>query len=74
MEIRIGILNAARELSFESSEAPAAVQKSVADALEAGTGALTLTDENGRLYVVPVASLAYVEIGSERPRRVGFVA
>ncbi len=74
MEIRIGIQNSPRELGFESAEAPADVQKKVADAIEKKATHLTLTDENGRLYIVPVASLAYVEVGSEKTRRVGFVA
>lgn len=74
MEVRIGIQNSGRELSFESSEAPTAVQKTVTDAIENGATHFSLTDENGRLYVVPTATLAYIEVGSERARRVGFVA
>lgn len=74
MEVRIGILNSPRELAFESSQAPADVQQAVADAIEKGASHLSLTDGEGRLYVVPTSALAYVEIGSERARRVGFVA
>ena len=74
MEIRIGIQNSPRELGFESAETPGDVQKKVADAIETKATHLTLTDEGGRLYIVPVASLAYVEVGSEKTRRVGFVA
>lgn len=74
MEVRIGILNSPRELGFESSQSPAEVQQAVADAIEKGASHLSLTDGDGRLYVVPTAALAYVEIGSERARRVGFVA
>ena len=74
MEVRIGIQNSPRELGFESGETPAAVQKTIADAIENSSSHISLTDENGRLYVVPVASLAYVEIGTEKTRRVGFVA
>lgn len=74
MEVRIGIQNSPRELSFESAESPSGVQKAIADAIDKKSAFLTLTDENGRLYIVPVATLAYVEVGSEKPRRVGFVA
>ena len=74
MEVRIGIQNSGRELAFESADAPAAVQKTVVDAVEKGASHFSLTDENGRLYLVPTATLAYVEVGSERTRRVGFVA
>jgi hypothetical protein len=35
---------------------------------------LKLSDDKGTVYVVPAAALAYVEIGSEESRRVGFVA
>jgi hypothetical protein len=74
VEVRIGIQNSGRELTFESAESPAAVQKTIGDAIEKQATHFTLTDENGRLYLVPTATLAYVEVGSERTRRVGFVA
>ena len=74
MEVRIGIQNSGRELTFESSESPAAVQKTIGDAIEKKASHFSLTDENGRLYLVPVTTLAYVEVGSEKTRRVGFVA
>jgi hypothetical protein len=35
-------------------------------------GALTLDDEKGRRVIVPVDALAYVEVGEETVRRVGF--
>lgn len=74
MEIRIGITNTGRELSFESSESADAVKQAVASALDKGTPQLTLTDVKGTTYIVPVANLAFVEIGSEEKRHVGFVA
>ncbi|CAN5350743.1 DUF3107 domain-containing protein [soil metagenome] len=73
MDIRIGIANSPRELSFESSQTPEEVEGLVSSALAAGTGHLSLTDRKGKLYLVPVAGLAYVEIGSEDTRRIGFV-
>jgi hypothetical protein len=74
VEIRIGIVNSARELSFESAQPAAEIEKAVADALESGAKFIKLTDEAGKLYLVPAATLAYVELGSEKTRRVGFVA
>jgi hypothetical protein len=74
VEVRIGIQNSPRELSFESAETPAAVQEKVSAALESGAKVLTLSDDGGRLYIVPATTLAYVEVGSEKTRRVGFVA
>jgi Protein of unknown function (DUF3107) len=46
----------------------------VSAALESGAKTLTLTDDGGRLYIVPATTLAYVEVGTEKTRRVGFVA
>ncbi len=74
MDIRIGISNSPREISFESAQTSLEVEKVVASALESGAKVLKLSDSKGTIYVVPVASLAYVEIGSEESRRVGFVA
>ncbi|MGL4340781.1 MAG: DUF3107 domain-containing protein [Rhodoglobus sp.] len=74
MDIRIGITNSPREISFESSETANEVEKAVAVALEADAKFLRLTDNKGSIYLVPTESLAYLEIGSEESRRVGFVA
>ncbi len=74
MDIRIGISNSAREISLESSQTPAEVEKIVLDVLESGAPVLRLADEKGRIFLVPTSTLAYVEIGSEESRRVGFVA
>ncbi|WP_394552548.1 DUF3107 domain-containing protein [Agromyces sp. MMS24-JH15] len=73
MDVRIGIQNSPRELGFETDQTAAEVEQAVADAL-AGKAQLRLTDSKGNVYVVPSAALAYVEIGSEESRRVGFVA
>ncbi len=74
MEIRIGIANTGRELNFETSESADAVRKTVATALDSGATHVTFTDSRGSSYLVPTAGLAYVELGSEESRRVGFVA
>ncbi|MBG6239394.1 hypothetical protein IWX78_002373 [Mycetocola sp. CAN_C7] len=73
MEIRIGITNSGRELSFESSQSPSDIEKTVSDALGSDNSYFTLSDDKGRLYIVPTAGLAYVEVGSEEARRIGFV-
>ena len=74
MEIRIGIANTGRELSFETSESADAVKKAVASALDSQASHLTFTDAKGGSYIVPTSGLAYIEFGSEEARRVGFVA
>ena len=74
MEIRIGIVNSGRELNFETATSADEVRAQVAAALEQGSTHLSLTDVKGNSYLVPTANLAYVEIGTEESRRVGFVA
>lgn len=74
MEIRIGIVNTPRELNFESSMSVIEVEKTVAAALETGTKILKLRDEKGKIYIIPTDTIAFVEVGSEESRRVGFVA
>ncbi len=74
MDIRIGIANSPRELNIESSQTPAEVEKIVSAALESDAKFIKLTDEKGKLYIVPVASFSYLEMGGEERGRVGFVA
>jgi len=71
VEITIGVKNVAREITLESAQSAAEVQKAVSDALAKG-GVLTLDDHRGRRVIVPVDSLGFVEIGQEEQRRVGF--
>jgi len=71
VEVKIGVQNAARELSLESAESADDVEKAVNAAISEG-GVLALTDERGRRVIVPVDRLAYVEIGEPSSRRVGF--
>lgn len=71
MEVRIGIKQVSREVVIESSQTPEEVKEAVTQAL-AGAAPLTLSDEKGRLVVVPHEALGFVEIGSEEGGRVGF--
>jgi len=74
VEIRIGIANTGRELGFETNESAEAVKQAVGDALGSGAPFVSFTDTKGGSYLVPTAALAYVELGSDHTRRVGFVA
>ncbi|GAA1173057.1 MULTISPECIES: DUF3107 domain-containing protein [Nesterenkonia] len=74
MEIRIGIQNVSREIVIETDVSAEEVEKSVADALENAKPLLTLTDRREKKIVVPVASIGYVEIGSDTKQTVGFAA
>ncbi|KJE19840.1 Protein of unknown function (DUF3107) [Frankia torreyi] len=72
MEVKIGVRQVSRELVLESDQSAEALAALVGEAVKADNGVLTLTDDKGRQVVVPVASLAYVEIAAGGPRRVGF--
>ncbi len=72
MEVKIGVADSARELVVSSSESPDQVQTQVTEALNNATGLLSMVDDKGRRFVVPAAKVAYVEIGPEDSRRVGF--
>ena len=74
MDIRIGIANSPREISFESAQTPDQVEKVVAEAFDSGAKLVKLAGDKGKIYSVPTAALAYVEVGSESSRRIGFVA
>jgi hypothetical protein len=73
VEIKIGIQDIARELSVETESTAAEVEKDLAQALADG-GLLTLKDEKGRRVLVPVAKIAYLDLGQEKARTVGFGA
>ena len=74
MDISIGITNSPRELSFESTQTAAEIQKVVTTALESDAKYFSLTDSKGRVFIVPVSMFSYIEVGTESSRRVGFVA
>lgn len=72
MEVKIGVVEAPRELVLTSSQTPDEVQARVTEALQDGSGTLSLDDEKGRRILVPSAKIAYVEIGPADSRRIGF--
>jgi len=74
VDIRIGIANTPREINFESAQTSAEIETAVAAALDADAKFLKLNDDKGKVYIVPLASLSYVEVGSDQSRRIGFVA
>ena len=74
MDIRIGITNSPRELSFETEQSAAEIEKIVAAALDSGAKYFRLADDKNRVYLVAVDTFAYIELGAEGSRRVGFVA
>ncbi|WP_028244854.1 DUF3107 domain-containing protein [Pseudoclavibacter soli] len=74
MEIKIGIRETGREIVLESSQKAEEVTEAVRTALADEAPVLELTDEKGRLYLVPSKALAYIEIGPQETRKIGFVS
>ncbi|MFF1382618.1 DUF3107 domain-containing protein [Arthrobacter sp. NPDC058288] len=71
MEVKIGIQNIGREIVLESAQDADSVAKLVEESISKGAE-LRLTDEKGRVVIIPANVLGYVEIGAEEARRVGF--
>jgi hypothetical protein len=74
MEVKIGMRNNARELEFESSQSSSQINDAVSAALNGGAKTISLTDSKGVVHIVTADALAYVVIGAEETRRVGFIA
>jgi hypothetical protein len=71
VEIKIGVQDIARELTVETEATSAEVEASLKKALADG-GLLTLADEKGRKVLIPAAKIAYLDLGQEKARPVGF--
>lgn len=72
MEVKIGVADSPRELTVSTADSPDQVEELVAEAMRNTQGMLTLVDDKGRRYMVPISRVAYVEIGPADSRRVGF--
>ncbi|MDR1790884.1 MAG: DUF3107 domain-containing protein [Propionibacteriaceae bacterium] len=71
MEVKIGILNAAREVSVNYTGTLEELEKAVNEALASET-VLKLNDDKGRQVFIPASAIAYVEADSQSSRQVGF--
>ena len=74
MEVKIGIKGSSRELLVETDLTPADVVEAVKACVTDPGGLLDLADTRGRRVLVPSEKLAYVEVGEQEARRVGFGA
>ena len=77
MDVRIGIVQSIKELEVELGDDVGrdAVIAEIEESLSKAEGVLWLTDRRGRRVAVPVAKVAYVEVGAPTSdRRVGFGA
>jgi hypothetical protein len=77
VDVRIGITQTPKELEVEMADDADRDQvvSEIEKLLKTGDGVLWLTDRKGRRVGVPVAKVAYVEVGAPTSeRRVGFGA
>jgi hypothetical protein len=77
VDVRIGIVQSAKEIEVELGEDADrdAFIAEIEASLGKEAGVLWLTDRKGRRVAIPVAKVAYVEVGAPtHERRVGFGA
>jgi DNA-binding MurR/RpiR family transcriptional regulator len=73
MEVRIGVVYTAKELSVELEGRGDEVVSSVESALKGGAPVIWLTDKRGRRVGIPTDKIAYIEVAEEdQTKRVGF--
>jgi hypothetical protein len=71
VEIKVGIQHVNREVVMETTSPAADIEKAFADAVESD-GVFTVQDEHGRRVMIPATKIAYLDLGEENARRVGF--
>jgi hypothetical protein len=75
MEVRIGVVYSARELTVDTDDSVDTVAATIESAVGNGDSLLWLTDTKGRRIGVPVDKIAYVEVAADAGgRKVGFGA
>ncbi|MFT8394668.1 DUF3107 domain-containing protein [Propionibacterium sp.] len=72
MDIKIGIENINRELAVETDQKREELKTALDKAFSEDEGVLTLTDTKGGELIIPVARIAYIQVGQEHSRKVGF--
>jgi hypothetical protein len=73
MEVRIGVVHTAKELSFETDAEPDAIVKTLEAAIAKGASLVWLEDGKGRKVGVPADKVGYVElVVDDGTRKVGF--
>jgi hypothetical protein len=75
MEVRIGVVYSARELTVDTDDSVDSIAATIESAVGNGDSLLWLTDTKGRRVGVPVDKIAYVEVAADAGgRKVGFGA
>ena len=73
MEVRIGVVYSAKELTVEIDSSPEQIVAHVEKALAENAHLLWMHDDKGRRIGVPLDKIAYVELAvDDENRRVGF--
>jgi hypothetical protein len=73
MEVRIGVIHTAKELTFETDAEPDAFISTLEDAIAKGAALVWLEDGKGRKVGVPADKVGYVElVVDDGSRKVGF--
>jgi len=74
VDVRIGIVQSMKELEVELPDGTdqAALSAQVEEAMSEANNVLWLTDRRGKRIGVPSARIAYVELGENESRTVGF--
>ncbi|MCH5645058.1 MULTISPECIES: DUF3107 domain-containing protein [unclassified Gordonia (in: high G+C Gram-positive bacteria)] len=72
VEVKIGITDSPRELTVLSALTSDKAYAAVEAALGGKEQLLSLTDEKGARFLIPVTKIAYIEVGAAENRRVGF--
>jgi DNA-binding MurR/RpiR family transcriptional regulator len=73
MEVKIGVIYSAKELSVELDGKADEIVATVEDALKGGAPVIWLTDKKGRRIGIPSDKIAYIEVAEEdAAKRIGF--
>lgn len=72
IEVKIGISDTSRELTVNSPLSSEEAQKTIEGALSGKESVLSLVDDKGARFIVPITKVAYIEVGSSENRKVGF--
>ncbi len=73
MEVRIGVVHTAKELTFETDAEPDAIIAKLEAAISEGASLVWLEDGKGRKVGIPADKVGYVElVVDDGTRKVGF--
>ncbi|NNG18839.1 DUF3107 domain-containing protein [Naumannella sp. ID2617S] len=73
MEVKVGIQHIARELTVDTDQTAEEVQEAYLKALD-GNDTLLLHDAKGGRTLLRASQIAYLDLGQEQARKVGFGA